>query len=120
MPKKKKTATSGELVMVKSVHRTRSRRMKFCVHGGLGDSLNKQRRKPNGYPGALLAIYSIPHRKTVFVACSFDFGHKKDCSRHALKSPGFHIVRLLLCFFDFRYLSCRCGYTPYALIAHTV
>ena len=55
MPKKKKTATSGELVMVKSVHRTRSRRMKFCVHGGLGDSLNKQRRKPNGYPGALLA-----------------------------------------------------------------
>ena len=45
---------------------------------------------------------------------------KKDCSRHALKSPGFHIVRLLLCFFDFRYLSCRCGYTPYALIAHTV
>ena len=27
---------------------------------------------------------------------------------------------LILCFFDFRYLSCRCGYTPYALIAHTV
>ena len=52
MPKKKKTTTSGELVMVKSVHRTRSRRMKFCVHGGLGDTLNKQRRKPNGYPGA--------------------------------------------------------------------
>lgn len=57
MPKKKKTTTSGELVMVKSVHRTRSRRMKFCVHGGLGDTLNKQRRKPNGYPGALLASF---------------------------------------------------------------
>lgn len=57
MPKKKKTATSGELVMVKSVHRTRSRRMKFCVHGGLGDTLNKQRRKPNGYPRALLATF---------------------------------------------------------------
>ena len=57
MPKKKKTATSGELVMVKSVHRTRSRRMKFCVHGGLGDTLNKQRREPNGYPGALLATF---------------------------------------------------------------
>ena len=55
MAKKKKTTTSGELVMVKSVHRTRSRRMKFCVHGGLGDTLNKQRWKPNGYPGALLA-----------------------------------------------------------------
>ena len=37
MAKKKKTTTSGELVMVKSVHWTRSRRMKFCVHGGLGD-----------------------------------------------------------------------------------
>ena len=45
---------SGELVMVESVHWTCSRRMKFCVHGGLGDTLNKQRRKPNGYPGALL------------------------------------------------------------------
>ena len=58
MPKKKKTTTSGELVMVKSVHRTRSRRMKVCVHGGLGDTLNKQRRKPNGYPRALLATFS--------------------------------------------------------------
>ena len=92
MPKKKKTATSGELVMVKSVHRTRSRRMKFCVHGGLGDSLNKQRRKLNGYPGALLAIYSIPHRKTVFVACSFDFGHKKR-----LQPPRAEISRFPYC-----------------------
>ena len=57
MPKKKKTTTSGELVMVKSVHRTRSRRIKFCVHGGFGDTLNKQRRMPNGYPGALLASF---------------------------------------------------------------
>lgn len=62
MPKKKKTTTSGELVMVKSVHRTRSRRMKFCVHGGLGDTLNKQRRKPNGYPGALLATICLTPR----------------------------------------------------------
>ena len=58
MPKKKKTTTSGELVMVKSVHRTRSRRIKFCVHGGLGDTLNKKRRMPNGYLGALLASHS--------------------------------------------------------------
>lgn len=48
---------SGKPVMVQSVRRTRSRRMKFCVHGGLGDTLNKQRRKPNGYPGALLATF---------------------------------------------------------------
>lgn len=56
MLKKKKTTASDELVMVKSVQRMRSRRMKFCVHGGLGDTLNKQRREPNGYPGALLAV----------------------------------------------------------------
>ena len=43
--------------MVKSVYRTRSRRMKFCVYGGLGDTLNKQRLEPNGYPGALLADF---------------------------------------------------------------
>ena len=36
MPKKKKTTASDELVMVKSVRRTRSRRMKFCVQRGLG------------------------------------------------------------------------------------
>lgn len=36
MLKKKKTMTSGELIIVKSVPRTRSRRMKFCVHGGGG------------------------------------------------------------------------------------
>lgn len=57
MPNKKKATTSGELVMVKSVHRTRSRRIKFCVHGGLGDTFNKQRRMPNGYPGTLLASF---------------------------------------------------------------
>ena len=32
MPKRKKTTASDELVMVKSVRRTRSRRMKFCVN----------------------------------------------------------------------------------------
>ena len=36
MLKKKKTTASGEPVMVQSVRRTRSRRMKFCVQGGLG------------------------------------------------------------------------------------
>ena len=47
MLKKKKTPASGELVMVKSVQRTRSRRIKFCVHGGLGDTLNKHSREEN-------------------------------------------------------------------------
>ena len=75
MPKKKKTATSGELVMVKSVHRTRSRRMKFCVHGGLGDTLNKQRREPNGYPGALLANFI----GKFWILCSKAIPHRKEC-----------------------------------------
>ena len=34
--------------------------------------------------------------------------------------PIFHIVRFVLCLFDFRYLPCRCGYNAYAFIAHTV
>ena len=36
MLKKKKTMASGEPVLVKSVRRTRSHRMKFCVQRGLG------------------------------------------------------------------------------------
>ena len=45
---------------------------------------------------------------------------QKDCSPYALQSPASHIVRLVLCLFDFCYLPCRCGYNPYAFIAHTV
>ena len=47
MLKKKKTTASGEPVMVQSVRRTRSRRMKFCVQRGLGalPSTSKQRGK---------------------------------------------------------------------------
>jgi len=36
MLKKKKTTASGEPVLVQSVRRTRSHRMKFCVQRGLG------------------------------------------------------------------------------------
>ena len=49
MLKKKKTTASGKLVLVKSVRRTRSRRIKFCVHGGLGDTLNKYSREENPF-----------------------------------------------------------------------
>ena len=47
MLKKKKTTASGEPVMVQSVRRTRSRRMKFCVQRGLGalPSTSKRRGK---------------------------------------------------------------------------
>jgi hypothetical protein len=36
MLKKKKTTASDKLVLVKSVRRTHSHRMKFCVQRGLG------------------------------------------------------------------------------------
>ena len=47
MLKKKKTTASGEPVMVQSVRRTRSHRMKFCVQRGLGalPSTSKRRGK---------------------------------------------------------------------------
>ena len=66
MPKEKKATSSRVLIVAKSVRRTRSRRMKFCVHGGLGDTLNKQRRKPNGYPGALLATICLTPRTVLY------------------------------------------------------
>ena len=47
MPKRKKTTASDELVMVKSVRRTRSRRMKFCVQrGAWGYPSTSSARKP--------------------------------------------------------------------------
>ena len=47
MLKKKKTTASGKLVLVKSVRRTRSHRMKFCVQRGLRalPSTSKRRGK---------------------------------------------------------------------------
>ena len=47
MLKKKKTTASGKLVLVKSVRRTRSHRMKFYVQRGLGalPSTSKRRGK---------------------------------------------------------------------------
>ena len=47
MLKKKKTTASGKLVLVKSVRRTRSHRMKFSVQRGLGalPSTSKRRGK---------------------------------------------------------------------------
>ena len=55
MLKKKKTTASGELVLVKSVRRTRSRRMKFCVQRGLGGYPQQAAQGSRGYPWALLA-----------------------------------------------------------------
>lgn len=59
MLKKKKNTARDNLVMVKSVQRTRSRRMKFCVYGGLGDTPTSSVWEPNGYPEALLAPFFV-------------------------------------------------------------
>ena len=56
MPKRKKATASDELVMVKSVRGTRSRRMRFCVQRGLGVSLNKQRQGAVAILGHCLPI----------------------------------------------------------------
>lgn len=47
MLKKKKTTASGKLVLVKSVRRTRSHRMKFCVQRGLGALPSQASREEN-------------------------------------------------------------------------
>ncbi len=59
MLKKKKTTASGKLVLVKSVRRTRSHRMKFCVQRGLGalPSTSKRRGKSRrDFPSAGLCV----------------------------------------------------------------
>lgn len=57
--------TIGKLIVVKRVRRVHSYTMKFCVHWGLGDTLNKRRRKPNGYPRALFASLPQEYNKPV-------------------------------------------------------
>ena len=60
MLKKKKTTASGEPVMVQSVRRTRSHRMKFCVQKGLGGAaLNKQaeRKTTKGFSSLRACVY---------------------------------------------------------------
>ena len=47
MLKKKKTTASGKLVLVKSVRRTRSHRMIFCVQRGLGALPSTSKREEN-------------------------------------------------------------------------
>ena len=92
MPKKKKTTASGKPVMFKSVRRTRSHRMKFWVQRGLGGIPNKQRREPNGYPGALLAafleIQKQPARETSkFHSLAYPFSSFLEISFSSSANP---------------------------------
>ena len=56
MLKKKKTTASGKLVLVKSVRRTRSHRMKFCVQKGLGESPTSSARSRMAILGHCLPL----------------------------------------------------------------
>lgn len=67
----KKAMTIGKLIVVKRVRRVHSYTMKFCVHWGLGDTLNKRRRKPNGYPRALFASLPQEYNKPVAQPLNF-------------------------------------------------
>ena len=55
MLKKKKTTANGKLVPVKSVRRTRSHRMKFCVQRGLGALPSTSKRRGKSRRDFLLA-----------------------------------------------------------------
>ena len=61
MLKKKKTTASGKLVLVKSVRRTRSHRMKFCVQRGLGGAApgkQAERKITKGFSSLLACLFS--------------------------------------------------------------
>ena len=60
MLKKKKTTASGKLVLVKSVRRTRSHRMKFCVQRGLGGAApgkQAERKITDGFSSLRACVY---------------------------------------------------------------
>ena len=59
MLKKKKTTASGKLVLVKSVRRTRSHRIKMCSKGLGGAALNKQaeRKITEGFCALRVGVY---------------------------------------------------------------
>ena len=60
MLKKRKTTASGKLVPVKSVRRTRSHRMKFCVQRGLGGAApgkQAERKITKGFSSLQACVY---------------------------------------------------------------
>ena len=60
MLKKKKTTASDKLVLVKSVRRTRSHRMKFCVQRGLGGAApgkQAERKITEGFSSLRACVY---------------------------------------------------------------
>ncbi len=81
MLKKKKTTASGKLVLVKSVRRTRSHRMKFCVQRGLGALPSTSKRRGKSRRDFLLCG---PVCINTGIACPF-FAEMKGASEETVK-----------------------------------
>lgn len=78
MLKKKKTTASGKLVLVKSVRRTRSHRMKFCVQRGLGALPSTSKRRGKSQRDFLLCR---PVCINTGIACLFSLKMKRTSER---------------------------------------
>ena len=78
MLKKKKTTASGKPVMVQSVRRTRSHRMKFCVQRGLGALPSTSKRRGKSRRDFLLCG---PVCINTGIACLFSPKMKKTSER---------------------------------------
>ena len=78
MLKKKKTTANGKLVPVKSVRRTRSHRMKFCVQRGLGALPSTSERRGKSQRDFLLCG---PVCINTGIACLFSLKMKRTSER---------------------------------------
>ena len=84
MLKKKKTTASGKLVLVKSVRRTRSHRMKFCVQRGLGALPSTSKRRGKSQRDFLLCG---PVCINTGIACRVTY------TKNAIKTAGIETIR---------------------------
>ena len=85
MLKKKKTTASGKLVLVKSVRRTRSHRMKFCVQRGLGALPSTSKRRGKSRRDFLLCG---PVCINTGIACYNGVGSEKLTASELLRCPN--------------------------------
>ena len=80
MLKKKKTTASDKLVLVKSVRRTRSHRMKFCVQRGLGTLPSTSKRRGKS--------------RRDFVLCESDISCQENGKLHSMTALNNALTKL--------------------------
>ena len=103
MLKKKKTTASDKLVLVKSVRRTRSHRMKFCVQRGLGALPSTSKRRGKSQRDFLLCG---PVCINTGIACHVFSRPSQQCNFSLNTSPD------TLCFFGYSYIMYHVEYYP--------